>query len=45
MDISKRTGIEVDKVRIKKIDLIKSNAILDVYYKEISVKAEEHRNI
>ena len=41
MDISKRTGIEVDKVRIKKIDLINSNVILDVYYKETSDKAEE----
>jgi len=40
-DISKRTGIEIDKVRIRKIDLIKSNAILDVYYKEKSDKAEE----
>jgi len=33
--------MEVDKVRIKKIDLIKSNAILDVYYKKTSDKAEE----
>jgi Ca2+/Na+ antiporter len=41
MDISKRTGIEVDKVRIRKIDLINSNVILDVYYKETSDKAEE----
>ena len=40
-DISKRTGIEVDKVRIKKIDLIKYNAILDVYYKKTTAKAEE----
>ena len=40
-DISKRTGIEIDKVRIRKIDLINSNAILDVYYKETSDKAEE----
>jgi len=40
-DISKRTGIEIDKVRIRKIDLINKNAILDVYYKEKSDKAEE----
>jgi len=40
-DISKRTGIEIDKVRIRKIDLINSNVILDVYYKETSDKAEE----
>ena len=40
-DISKRTGIEIDKVRIRKIDLINTNAILDVYYKETSDKAEE----
>ena len=40
-DISKRTGIEIDKVRIRKIDLIKSNAILDVYYKATTDKAEE----
>jgi hypothetical protein len=40
-DISKRTGIEIDKVRIRKIDLINTNAILDVYYKEKPDKAEE----
>jgi hypothetical protein len=40
-DISKRTGIEIDKVRIRKIDLINNNAILDVYYREISGKTEE----
>jgi hypothetical protein len=40
-DISKRTGIEIDKVRIRKIDLINTNAILDVYYKERPDKAEE----
>ena len=32
-DISKRTGIEIEKVRIRRIDLIKSNAVLDVYYR------------
>jgi hypothetical protein len=40
-DISKRTGIEVDKVRIRKIDLVNSNVILDVYYKETSDTTEE----
>lgn len=40
-DISKRTGIEIVKVRIKKIDLIKANAVLDVYYKGKSDKSEE----
>jgi Ca2+/Na+ antiporter len=40
-DISKRTGIEIIKVRIKKIDLIKANAVLDVYYKGKSEKVEE----
>jgi hypothetical protein len=33
-DISKRTGIEAVKVRIRRIDLIKSNAVLDVYYRK-----------
>jgi hypothetical protein len=32
-DISKRTGIEIEKVKIRRIDLIKSNAVLDVYYR------------
>jgi hypothetical protein len=40
-DISKRTGIEVDKVRIRKIDLVNSNVILAVYYKETSDTTEE----
>ena len=40
-DISKRTGIEIVKVRIKKIDLINVNAVLDVYYKGKSYKDEE----
>ena len=39
-DISKRTGIEIDKVKIRRIDLIKSNAVLDVYFREKSGKAE-----
>jgi len=39
-DISKRTGIKINKVKIKRIDLIKDNAVLDVYYKEKSGKAE-----
>lgn len=32
-DISKRTGIEIEKVKIRRIDLIKANAVLDVYYR------------
>ena len=32
-DISKRTGIKIDKVRIRRIDLIKANAVLDVFYR------------
>jgi hypothetical protein len=40
-DISKRTGIKIYNVKIRKIDLIKTNAILDVYYKEISDKTED----
>ena len=39
-DISKRTGIEIDKVKIKKIDLKNSDAILEVYYTEKSDKFE-----
>jgi hypothetical protein len=33
-DISLRTGIEIEKVRIRRIDLINSNAVLDVYFRE-----------
>lgn len=40
-DISRRTGIEIVKVRIKKIDLIKANAVLNVYYEGKSDTAEE----
>ncbi len=32
-DISKRTGIEIDKVKIRSIDLKNADAVLDVYYK------------
>jgi hypothetical protein len=32
-DISKRTGIKIDKVKIRRIDLIKENAVLDVFYR------------
>jgi hypothetical protein len=32
-DISKRTGIEIEKVKIRRIDLIRSNAVLDVWYR------------
>ena len=31
-DISKRTGIEIEKVKIRRIDLIKANAVIDVFY-------------
>jgi hypothetical protein len=40
-DLSKRTGTRVDKVKIRKIDLINQNAELDVYYKDKSGKKEE----
>ena len=33
-DISKRTGIEIDKIRIRRIDLITANAVLDVFYRQ-----------
>jgi|WetSurSiteA1Bulk_404760.scaffolds.fasta_scaffold47801_2 hypothetical protein len=39
-DISKRTGIKINKVKIRKIDLINENVVLDVYYKEKGGKAE-----
>ena len=39
-DISKRTGIKINKVKIKRIDLIKDNAVIDVYYKAKPGKAE-----
>jgi hypothetical protein len=32
-DISRRTGIKIDKVKIRRIDLIKENAVLDVFYR------------
>jgi hypothetical protein len=32
-DISKRTGIEIEQIKIRRIDLINSNAVLDVYYR------------
>jgi len=35
-DISRRTGIQIEKVKIRKIDLVKNNAELDVFYKEKS---------
>ena len=31
-DISKRTGIEIEKVKIRRIDLVNANAVLDVFY-------------
>lgn len=40
-DISERTGIKIEKVRIRNIDLIKTAAILEVYYKEIADKEEK----
>jgi hypothetical protein len=40
-DISERTGITIEKVRIKKIDLVNYNAILDVYYKGKKDKVED----
>jgi hypothetical protein len=32
-DISSRTGIKIEKIRIRKIDLVKGNAELDVFYR------------
>ena len=32
-DISNRTGINIEKVQIRKIDLIAGNAELDVFYR------------
>jgi len=39
-DITLRTGIEIEKVKIRKIDLINSNAVLDVYFREEKSKTE-----
>jgi hypothetical protein len=39
-DIAIRTGIEIEKVRIRKIDLINSNAVIDVYFREELSKSE-----
>jgi hypothetical protein len=39
-DITSRTGIKIDKVKIVKIDLISVNAVLDVYYKKKSDESE-----
>lgn len=32
-DISRRTGIKIERIRIRKIDLVKGNAELDVFYR------------
>ena len=40
-DITLRTGIDIEKVKIRRIDLINSNAVLDVYYKAEQSKPEE----
>jgi hypothetical protein len=32
-DISKRTGIKIEKIQIRKIDLVKGNADLEVFYR------------
>jgi len=39
-DITLRTGIEIEKVKIRRIDLINSNAVLDVYFREEKSKTE-----
>jgi len=41
-DISERTGIEIDKVKIRRIDLIKANAVLDVFYRSDKSDPEVH---
>lgn len=43
-DLSKRTGIKIEKVKIRKIDLINRNAELGVYYKNNSGKKEEEES-
>jgi hypothetical protein len=40
-DLSKRTGIDIEKVKIRKIDLINRNADIEVFYKDKSAKEEE----
>jgi hypothetical protein len=39
-DITSRTGIKIDKVKIVKIDLVSVNAVLDVYFKKKSDESE-----
>jgi hypothetical protein len=39
-DITLRTGIVIEKVKIRRIDLINSNAVLDVYFREEKSKTE-----
>lgn len=39
-DLSKRTGTEINKVRIRKVDLINNNADLEVFYKKKPGKEE-----
>jgi hypothetical protein len=39
-DITLRTGIAIEKVKIRRIDLINSNAVLDVYFREEKSKTE-----
>jgi len=41
-DISKRTGIEIEKVKIRRIDLIKANVVLDVFYRAEKSDPEVH---
>jgi len=40
-DLSVRTGIKIERVKIRKIDLISNNAELDVFYSEKSGRKEE----
>jgi hypothetical protein len=39
-DISKRIGIKIEEIRIVKIDLVKGNAELDVFYKDKNLKVK-----
>jgi hypothetical protein len=41
-DISARTGINIGKIKIRKIDLVKGNAELDVYYRGEKSESEVH---
>jgi len=39
-DVSGRTGIKVEKIRIRKVNLVAGNAELDVFYRTQKTKYE-----